>query len=310
MGRFAVGRHGRNLTARINWVKIKRRPLPEDRAAPITLRAVTTQKKLERIAKVIARAGLCSRREAERLIAAGRVSIDGTRLDSPATNVQPGAIVTVDGTPLPAPEPARLWRYHKPKGVITTARDPQGRPTVFDQLPASLPRVLAIGRLDFNSEGLLLLTNDGAVKRRLELPSTGWTRRYRVRVHGRVEADRLRTLSRGLRIDGITYGPMEAQLERQAGANAWLNVALKEGKNREVRRVLEHIDLTVNRLIRVAYGPFQLGHLAPGAVREVTGKALREQLGADAIPRRTRADRTQANRTHANRTHANRRRPA
>ncbi len=259
---------------------------------PITLRAVTTHKKPERIAKVIARAGLCSRREAERLIAAGRVSIDGTRLDSPAINVPPGAIVTVDGTPLPAPEPARLWRYHKPKGVITTARDPQGRPTVFAQLPASLPRVMAIGRLDFNSEGLLLLTNDGAVKRRLELPSTGWTRRYRVRVHGRVDADRLRTLARGVRIDGINYGPMEAQLERQAAANAWLNVALKEGKNREVRRVLEHIDLTVNRLIRVAYGPFQLGHLSAGATREVPGKALREQLGADAVPRKTRADRT------------------
>jgi len=279
------------------------------------MRAVTTQNKPERIAKVIARAGICSRREAERLIAAGRVSIDGTRLDSPATNVRPGTIVTVDGTPLPVPEPARLWRYHKPKGVITTARDPRGRPTVFSQLPSSLPRVLAIGRLDFNSEGLLLLTNDGAVKRRLELPSTGWTRRYRVRVHGRVDTDRLRTLARGMRIDGITYGPMEAQLERQAGANAWLNVALKEGKNREVRRVLEHIDLTVNRLIRVAYGPFQLGHLAPGSVREIPGKALREQLGEDTVPRKTRADRdrasrSHANRTHANRTHANRRRPA
>ena len=302
-----------NLTARIG--QVKQRPLPGDRAHPITLRAVTAQKKPERIAKVIARAGICSRREAERLIADGRVSIDGTRLDSPATNVPPGAIVTVDGTPLPAPEPARVWRYHKPKGVITTARDPQGRPTVFDQLPSSLPRVLAIGRLDFNSEGLLLLTNDGAVKRRLELPSTGWTRRYRVRVHGRVDTDRLRTLARGVRIDGIAYGPMEALLERQAGANAWLNVALKEGKNREVRRVLEHIELTVNRLIRVAYGPFQLGHLAAGAVREISGKALREQLGEDAVPRKTRADRarasqTPANRTHANRAHANRRRPA
>ena len=249
----------------------------------MTTNKVTTDKTAantpERIAKVMARAGLCSRREAERWIAAGRVSIDGIRLDSPATTVPPGAKVTVDGTPLPAPEAARLWRYHKPKGVITTASDPQGRPTVFDKLPDSLPRVLTIGRLDFNSEGLLLLTNDGAVKRRLELPATGWTRRYRARVHGRPDADQLSALSRGVRIDGMNYGPMEATLERQSGANAWLDVALKEGKNREVRRVLEHLGLTVNRLIRVAYGPFQLGHLAPGEVREVTGKVLREQLG-------------------------------
>lgn len=265
----------------------------------------------ERIAKVIARAGLCSRREAERWIAAGRVSIDGIRLDSPATTVPPGATVTVDGAPLPALEPARLWRYHKPKGVITTARDPQGRPTVFDKLPDSLPRVLTIGRLDFNSEGLLLLTNDGAVKRRLELPATGWTRRYRVRVHGRPEADQLSALARGVRIDGINYGPMEAALERQSGANAWLDVALKEGKNREVRRVLEHIGLTVNRLIRVAYGPFQLGHLAPGEVREVTGKVLREQLGGGK-PGPTPARRPTPKRSPApkKKSHARRRRPA
>jgi len=259
----------------------------------------------ERIAKVIARAGLCSRREAERLIAAGRVAIDGIRLDSPATTGPPGATVTVDGKPLPEPERARLWRYHKPKGVITTARDPQGRPTVFAQLPASLPRVLTIGRLDIASEGLLLLTNDGAVKRRLELPATGWTRRYRVRVHGKADPERLRALARGVRIGEIDYGPMAARLERQAGANAWLDVALKEGKNREVRRVLEHVGLTVNRLIRIGYGPFQLGHLAPGEVREVSAKVLREQLGggpaATAPPRRP-APRKQS--------HAHRRRPA
>jgi len=258
----------------------------------------------ERIAKVIARAGLCSRREAERWIAEGRVSIDGIRLDSPATTVPPGAAVTVDGKPLPAAGPARLWRYHKPKGVITTASDPQGRPTVFAQLPASLPRVLTVGRLDFNSEGLLLLTNDGALKRRLELPATGWTRRYRARVHGRVETDRLRALARGVRIDGIDYGPMEAVLERQSGANAWLNLALKEGKNREVRRVLEHIGLTVNRLIRVAYGPFQLGHLPPGEVREVPGKVLREQLGTN--PPAAGPAASQRKR----KSHAHRRRPA
>jgi len=259
----------------------------------------------ERIAKVIARAGLCSRREAERLIAAGRVAIDGIRLDSPATTVPPGATVTVDGKPLPEPERARLWRYHKPKGVITTARDPQGRPTVFAQLPASLPRVLTIGRLDIASEGLLLLTNDGAVKRRLELPATGWTRRYRVRVHGKADPERLRALARGVRIGEIDYGPMAARLERQAGANAWLDVALKEGKNREVRRVLEHVGLTVNRLIRIGYGPFQLGHLAPGEVREVSAKVLREQLGggpAATAPPRRRAPRKKS--------HAHRRRPA
>ena len=235
----------------------------------------------ERIAKVMARAGVCSRREAERWIADGRVSIDGVRLTSPAINVPPGATVTIDGKPLPAAEPARLWRYHKPRGVITTASDPQGRPTVFDRLPASLPRVLTVGRLDFNSEGLMLLTNDGTVKRRLELPATGWTRRYRARVHGRVDTDRLQALSRGIRVDGIDYGPMEAALERQSGANAWVNLGLKEGKNREVRRVLEHVGLTVNRLIRVAYGPFQLGLLKPDEVREVPGKVLREQLGGD-----------------------------
>lgn len=239
----------------------------------------------ERIAKVIARAGLCSRRDAERLIAAGRVEVDGKVLTSPAFNVPPQASVIVDGQPLPAALPMRLWRYHKPRGVVTTARDPQGRPTVFDKLPPDLPRLLSVGRLDMTSEGLLLLTTDGALKRRLELPSTGWTRRYRVRVHGKADPDRLSALAGGVSVDGLDYGPIQATLERQTGANAWLTVALKEGKNREIRRVMEHLGLTVNRLIRVAYGPFQLGNLSPGAIEEVPAKVLAEQLGDGAAPR-------------------------
>lgn len=233
----------------------------------------------ERIAKVIARSGLCSRRDAERLITAGRVQVDGAVVKGPALNVTPAARITVDGDPLPAAAPTRLWRYHKPRGVVTSARDPQGRPTVFERLPLDLPRVISVGRLDITSEGLLLLTNDGALKRRLELPQTGWTRRYRVRVHGKVDPGRLAALAKGVRVGGIDYGPIHAVLERQTGANAWVSVALKEGKNREVRRVMEHLGLSVNRLIRVAYGPFQLGRLAVGAVEEVPTKVLREQMG-------------------------------
>jgi 23S rRNA pseudouridine2605 synthase len=233
----------------------------------------------ERVAKVIARAGLCSRRGAERLIAEGRVAVDGVTLESPAVTVGPDNRVTVNGKALPAPEPARLFRYHKPAGLVTTARDPQGRPTVFDKLPGELPRLMPVGRLDLTSEGLLLLTNDGALKRRLELPATGWTRRYRVRVYGRVQPERLAELAKGLRIAGIAYGPIAARLDTQQGANAWLTMSLTEGKNREIRRVCEHLDLQVNRLIRVAYGPFQLGKLKPGAVSEVPPKALAEQLG-------------------------------
>jgi len=274
---------------------------------------VTAPEKAERIAKVIARAGVCSRREAERLIAERRVHLNGVLLETPATTVPPGASITVDGKPLPAAEPARLWRYHKPQGVITTARDPQGRPTVFERLPESLPRVLTIGRLDLNSEGLLLLTNDGELKRRLELPATGWTRRYRVRVHGRVDPAALKTLARGTHVEGIDYGPIDAVLERQSGSNAWLAVALKEGKNREVRHVLEHLGLAVNRLIRVAYGPFQLGELPPGAVREVPGKVLREQLGGGpATGEKPAAKRKPARKPKNSRKpkHENRRRPA
>lgn len=233
----------------------------------------------DRIAKVLARAGVCSRREAEALIAEGRVAVDGQVLDSPALNVTPRARVTVDGKPIPAAEPPRLWRYHKPPGLVTTTRDPQGRSTVFEQLPATLPRVMSVGRLDLNSEGLLLLTNDGGLARHLEHPDTGWVRRYRVRVHGRVEPDRLAALDKGVTVEGVRYGPVKAALERQQGTNAWLIVALREGKNREVRRIMEHLGWTVTRLIRVGYGPFILGDLARGAVEEVPPRQLKDHLG-------------------------------
>ncbi len=233
----------------------------------------------ERIAKVLARAGLCSRRDAERWIAEGRVAVNGKRLESPAVNVDATDIITVDGRPIPSKEPTRLFRYHKPRGLIVAARDPQGRPTVFDALPPELPRVVSVGRLDLDSEGLLLLTNDGELKRRLELPATGWTRRYRVRVHGAVDPAALAGLANGITIDGIRYGPVRAALERRQGGNAWITMSLTEGKNREVRRICEHLGWPVSRLIRVAYGPFQLGNLAAGAVEEVPAKVLREQLG-------------------------------
>lgn len=233
----------------------------------------------QRIAKLIARAGLCSRRDAERWIAEGRVAVNGTVLTSAALSVGADSDIRVDGRRLPTPERPRLWRYHKPKGLVTTHRDERGRPTVFAALPAGLPRLLSVGRLDLNSEGLLLLTNDGALARRLELPATGWVRRYRVRVHGIVDSERLTALARGLTLEGVAYGPIRAALDRQQGANAWLTLSLSEGKNREVRRVLDHLGYPVTRLIRIAYGPFQLGHLAPGAVEEVLQKVLREQLG-------------------------------
>ena len=234
----------------------------------------------ERVAKRIARSGLCSRRDAERLIAAGRVAVDGEVLTSPARAVTEADLVTVDGERLPAPGQPRLFRYHKPPGVLTAARDPVGRPTIYDRLPDGLPRLMPVGRLDMGSEGLLLLTNDGVLKRRLELPATGWARRYRVRVHGRIEEARLEALKNGIELDGFRYGPIQATLDRVQGSNAWLTVALREGKNREIRRVLEHFGWPVSRLIRLSFGPFQLGNLAAGAVEEVPAKVLREQLGA------------------------------
>jgi len=234
----------------------------------------------ERIAKRIARSGLCSRRDAEKLIDERRVRVDGTVLESPALVVGPEARVEVDEAPLPDLEPMRLVRFHKPAGVLTARRDPGGRSTIYDQLPRELDHMMPVGRLDLNSEGLLLLTNDGGLKRHLELPSTGWARRYRVRVFGRVDEKALAALKDGAVIDGVRYGRIEATLDRQQGDNAWLTIRLREGKNREVRRVMTHLGLTVNRLIRTAYGPFQLGALGRGETDEITGKVLREQIGA------------------------------
>jgi 23S rRNA pseudouridine2605 synthase len=250
----------------------------------------------QRIAKVLARAGLCSRRDAERWIAEGRVSVDGAVLTTPAIVVGEDADIRVDGAPLPQLERPRLWRYHKPAGLVTTHRDEKGRPTVFAALPKDLPRLISIGRLDLSSEGLLLLTNDGALARRLELPATGWVRRYRARVHGVPDPARLAALANGVSIERINYGPIRAEFERQQGSNAWLALSLREGKNREVRRVLEHLGLAVTRLIRIAYGPFQLGHLARGAVEEVTGKVLRDQLGRDGPAAREDAPKRNENR--------------
>jgi 23S rRNA pseudouridine2605 synthase len=239
----------------------------------------TDGKEGERIAKVIARAGLASRREAEAWIAAGRVAVNGEKISSPALDVTAADRITVDGQPLPVRERTRLFLFHKPRGLVTTHSDPQGRPTVFDALPKHLPRLISVGRLDANTEGLLLLTNDGGLARTLELPSTGWTRRYRVRANGKVTQLRLDRLRHGIEIDGVRYGPIEARLDREQGANVWLTFAMREGKNREVKNVLGHLGLAVNRLIRVSFGPFQLGELPVGAIEEVRTRHLREQLG-------------------------------
>ena len=243
----------------------------------------TQDKSGERIAKVMARAGLASRREAEAWIAAGRVEVNGAVIASPALNVTARDRITVDGQPLPRRARTRLFLYHKPRGLVTTHSDPQGRDTIFRALPKGLPRLISVGRLDINTEGLLLLTNDGGLARVLELPATGWLRRYRVRALGRVTQETLDGLKTGVTIEGMRYGPIEATLDREQGANVWLTFAIKEGKNREVRKVLEHLGLKVNRLIRLSYGPFELGELDDGAVTEVETSELRKVLGPDII---------------------------
>ncbi len=235
----------------------------------------------ERIAKLIARAGICSRRDAEKLIAEGRVMLDGQTVKEPGTKVGPHQVIAVDGKPVGEPERSRLWRYHKPTGLMTTHRDPEGRPTVFEKLPGSLPRVVSVGRLDVNSEGLLLLTNDGALARKLELPAAGWTRVYRVRLFGKVKQTDLDRLAEGVRIEGVRYGPVIADLERSKGMYSWASVQIKEGKNREVKRVMEYLGLKVARLIRIQFGPFHLGQLDPGHVDEIPAKLWKMEIGEE-----------------------------
>ncbi|MFT4716084.1 MAG: 23S rRNA pseudouridine2605 synthase, partial [Paracoccaceae bacterium] len=232
----------------------------------------------DRIAKVLARAGVASRRQAERMISAGRVAVNGKVIDSPALNVTVSDRIDVDGKLIAEVEASKLWRYYKPIGLVTTERDEKGRQTVFESLPSELPRVMSVGRLDLNSEGLLLLTNDGELKRKLELPSTGWVRKYRVRVNGVPNDKQLEPLRNGITVEGERFQPMSVYIDRQQGANAWLTIGLREGKNREIRRAMDVVNLKVNRLIRVSYGPFQLGDMKPEQVELISPKALRDQL--------------------------------
>lgn len=233
----------------------------------------------DRIAKVMARAGVCSRRDAEKLIAEGRVTLNGEKVTTPATKLSGDYVIAVDGKPVAEPETARLWRYHKPSGLVTTHKDEKGRPTVFNNLPKHLPRVVSVGRLDYNSEGLLLLTNDGDIARRLELPAAGWVRKYRVRLFGKVTQAELDKLAQGRTVDGVRYEPVIADLERSKGMYSWATVQLKEGKNREIKRLMESLGLRVARLIRVQYGPFHLGQMPEGTVEEIPSRLWRESLG-------------------------------
>ena len=245
----------------------------------------------DRIAKWLSRAGVASRRDVERLLAEGVIKLNGRTVTHPATFVSAGDVVQINGRVVDKPDRTRVWRYHKPEGLVTTHRDPEGRPTVFEKLKHQLPRVVSVGRLDLTSEGLLLLTNDGGLARQLELPSTGWLRRYRVRVFGVPNEGALKSLAHGVTVDGVRYGPIEAGVDARKGDNTWLTISLREGRNREVRRVMAHLGLSVSRLIRVAYGPFQLGTLERGGIEEIPARVLREQLPADAgapppLPRR------------------------
>jgi len=259
--------------------------MTEENSNPLSLKG-------ERIAKVIARAGVCSRRDAEKLIAEGRVTVDGETIDSPALNVLPSDLITVDGKALPDRQPPRLWKYHKHRGQMTTHKDPEGRPTVFDALPKGTPRVISVGRLDYNTEGVLLLTNDGELARYLEQPETGYIRRYKVRVYGRVDEKALENLREGPVIDGIHYGPVDAMLDVQKGANAWINVSIREGKNREVRRVMESLGYEVTRLIRTDYGPVQLGKLPKGELEEIPRKMLIDWFGGKVAGIKSQKERT------------------
>jgi 23S rRNA pseudouridine2605 synthase len=236
------------------------------------------QSKKERIAKVLARAGVASRRECERLIEAGRVCVNGARLSHPAVLVDAHDAILIDGDPVAHAAKTRLWRYHKPAGLVVTARDPQGRPTVFEALRALTPRVVSVGRLDINTEGLLLLTNDGELARYLEHPAQGLARTYRVRVHGRVDESIVTRLRRGLTVEGVRYRPIEATIESRHGANSWITMVLHEGKNREIKRLLQHLGVEVTRLIRTHYGPFELGSLARSEVEEILAARLQRLL--------------------------------